>query len=155
TTARPCRPTSRRSRYAGSWGIDPTRPRLLSTWATPRWRSRTPTPRWRRGRPRWRSASRSTIRTSRPSGPGSKASDRWRQHATEVTLREALLPTEADMISWAQISYGAVLSGLLAAVLVGLVAGTGRWPAVVAGAAATVAGAVAWNAILRAAHGDQ
>jgi len=59
------------------------------------------------------------------------------------------------MISWAQIAYGAVLSGIAAAVFVALAARTDRLPAVLGGAVATIAGAVAWNAILRAAHGDQ
>ena len=59
------------------------------------------------------------------------------------------------MISWAQIAYGAALSGVVAAVLMGLVVRTGRWPVVAGGAAATIAGALAWNSILRAAHGDQ
>jgi hypothetical protein len=59
------------------------------------------------------------------------------------------------MISWLQIAYGAALSGLLAAVVLALVARPRRFPVALAGAAATAGGAVAWNAILRAAHGDQ
>jgi len=59
------------------------------------------------------------------------------------------------MISWVQIAYGAVLSGLLAGVVLAFLARPHRLSAAVGGAVATVAGAVAWNAILRAAHGDQ
>jgi hypothetical protein len=59
------------------------------------------------------------------------------------------------MISWGQISYGAVLSGVLAAAVLALVARPHRLSAALAGGLATVAGAVAWNAILRAAHGDR
>ncbi|OLB64365.1 MAG: hypothetical protein AUI10_11360 [Actinobacteria bacterium 13_2_20CM_2_72_6] len=59
------------------------------------------------------------------------------------------------MISWGQIGYGAVLSGLLAAVALALLARPHRLPAALGGGIATVAGAVAWNAILRAAHGNQ
>jgi hypothetical protein len=58
------------------------------------------------------------------------------------------------MISWVQITYGAVLSGVLAGGVLALVARP-RLPAALAGGLATIAGAVAWNAILRAAHGDQ
>jgi hypothetical protein len=59
------------------------------------------------------------------------------------------------MIGWGQIGYGAVLSGLLAAVVLALVARPHRLLAAVGGGLATVAGAVGWNAILRAAHGNQ
>jgi hypothetical protein len=59
------------------------------------------------------------------------------------------------MISWGQIAYGAVLSGVLAAGVLALLARPHRLVAAVGGGVATVAGAVAWNAILRAAHGDQ
>jgi hypothetical protein len=59
------------------------------------------------------------------------------------------------MISWGQITYGAVLSGLLAGVCLAVVARPHRLPAALTGAVATATGAVAWNAILRAAHGDQ
>jgi hypothetical protein len=58
------------------------------------------------------------------------------------------------MIGWGQIGYGAVLSGVLAAAVLALVARPHRLPAALGGGIATVAGAVAWNAILRAAHGD-
>ena len=59
------------------------------------------------------------------------------------------------MISWGQIIYGAALSALLAAVLLGF-ALRGRQPLViVAGALAAAAGPMAWNAIPMAAHGDQ
>ena len=59
------------------------------------------------------------------------------------------------MIGWGQIGYGAVLSAVAATVL--LAAFTrGRRPTVIAtGALSAAAGPVAWNAILRAAHGDQ
>jgi hypothetical protein len=63
--------------------------------------------------------------------------------------------TEDDMISWAQIAYGAALSGIVAAILLALVVRTRRWSVAVGGAAATIAGAVAWNSILHAAHGEQ
>jgi hypothetical protein len=59
------------------------------------------------------------------------------------------------MISWLQIGYGAILSGIVAAGVLALLARPGRLPASVAGGTATAAGAVAWNAILRAAHGDR
>jgi hypothetical protein len=59
------------------------------------------------------------------------------------------------MISWWQIGYGAVLSGLVAALVLFFAARPRRLPVAVAGGVATVAGAVAWNAILRAAHGQQ
>ena len=59
------------------------------------------------------------------------------------------------MIGWNVILYGAALSALAAAVLVA-VAGRGRrGSAAVIGALAAAAGPIAWNAILRAAHGDQ
>ncbi|OLE22752.1 MAG: hypothetical protein AUG44_24095 [Actinobacteria bacterium 13_1_20CM_3_71_11] len=59
------------------------------------------------------------------------------------------------MISWAQITYGAVLSGALAAAVLAFVARPHRLTAALAGGVATGAGAVAWNAILHAAHGDR
>lgn len=52
-----------------------------------------------------------------------------------------------------QITYEAVLSGLLAGGVLAVVARAHRLPAVVAGGLATAAGGVAWNAMLRAAHG--
>jgi hypothetical protein len=58
------------------------------------------------------------------------------------------------MLSWIQIGYGALLSGLLAGIALTFLARP-RLPVALAGGIATVAGAVAWNAILRAAHGDQ
>lgn len=58
------------------------------------------------------------------------------------------------MIGWGQIAYGAAPSAVIAAVFIALA--RGRGPAVVAtGALAAVAGPVAWNAMLRAAHGEQ
>ena len=59
------------------------------------------------------------------------------------------------MISWWQIGYGAVLSGLLAGGVLALFARPQRLPAALAGGGAAAVGPVAWNAILRAAHGDQ
>ncbi len=59
------------------------------------------------------------------------------------------------MISWVQITYGAVLSGAVAAVALAVLARSHRLPAALAGGLATAAGAAAWNAILRAAHGDR
>ena len=59
------------------------------------------------------------------------------------------------MIGWGQIGYGAALSGLLAAVVLALAARPHRLLAALGGGIATVAGAVSWNAILRAAHGNQ
>ncbi|MFE9446211.1 hypothetical protein ACFYO2_46610 [Streptomyces sp. NPDC006602] len=59
------------------------------------------------------------------------------------------------MIGWGEIAYGAALSAVAASVLLA-VATRGRRPAVIlTGALAAAAGPVAWNAILRAAHGDQ
>ncbi|MFE6097766.1 hypothetical protein ACFQ7M_38265 [Streptomyces massasporeus] len=58
------------------------------------------------------------------------------------------------MIGWGQILYGAALSavvGLLLALVL-----RGRRPLVITtGALAAAAGPIAWNAILRAAHGEQ
>jgi hypothetical protein len=59
------------------------------------------------------------------------------------------------MISWWQISCGAVLSGVVAFVALFFAVRPRRPAVAAAGAADTVLGAVAWNAILRAAHGDQ
>lgn len=59
------------------------------------------------------------------------------------------------MIPWWQIGYGALLSGLLAGIALAFLARPDRLRVALPGALATVAGAVAWNAILRAAHGDQ
>jgi hypothetical protein len=59
------------------------------------------------------------------------------------------------MLSWIQIGYGALLSGLLAGIALAFLARPHRLRVALAGAVATVAGAVAWNAILHAAHGDQ
>src|SRR5262249_47818176 len=58
------------------------------------------------------------------------------------------------MLSWIQIGYGALLSGLLAGIPLAFLARP-RLPVALAGGLATVAGAVAWNAILHAAHGNQ
>ena len=59
------------------------------------------------------------------------------------------------MIDWGQICYGAALSAIAASALLAG-ATRGRRPSViVTGALAAAAGPVAWNAILRAAHGDQ
>jgi hypothetical protein len=59
------------------------------------------------------------------------------------------------MISWVQISYGAVLSGVVAAISLALTAREHRVVTAIVGGLATAAGAAAWNAILRAAHGAQ
>jgi hypothetical protein len=59
------------------------------------------------------------------------------------------------MLSWIQIAYGAVLSGLVAAVVLAFLARPHRLAAALGGGIATVVGAVSWNAILRATHGDQ
>ncbi|WP_433375821.1 hypothetical protein ACQPZX_06675 [Actinoplanes sp. CA-142083] len=61
---------------------------------------------------------------------------------------------EDAMLSWGTMLYGAALSALLAAVLVAAV--PPRRAAVIATAAAgALLGPLAWNAILRAAHGTQ
>jgi hypothetical protein len=57
------------------------------------------------------------------------------------------------MIGWTAIGYGAVLSALLAALLLALATRRQRVPVATAGALAAAAGPVAWNAILRATHG--
>ncbi len=57
------------------------------------------------------------------------------------------------MIGWGQIGYGALLSAVAAAALAALVRPR-RAPTVLGAAVATAAGTVAWNAILRAAHGS-
>jgi hypothetical protein len=59
------------------------------------------------------------------------------------------------MLSWIQIAYGAALSGVLAGIVLAFLARPHRLIAALAGGCATAGGAVAWNAILRAAHGDQ
>ena len=59
------------------------------------------------------------------------------------------------MLTWPTMVYGAVLSAAAAAFLVAVIVRP-RLPAVIATAAAgALAGPLAWNAILRAAHGDQ
>jgi hypothetical protein len=59
------------------------------------------------------------------------------------------------VIAWWQIAYGATLSGIVAGAVLPLAARGQRGRTALAGGIATIAGAVAWNAILRAAHGDQ
>lgn len=59
------------------------------------------------------------------------------------------------MISWGQILYGAVLSAVVAALLLTAVIRPRRPAAIATGAVTAALGPVAWNAILRAAHGDQ
>jgi hypothetical protein len=59
------------------------------------------------------------------------------------------------MIGWGQIGYGAALSAVVAAGLLAAVVRERRPVVIVTGALAAAAGPVAWNAILRAAHGDQ
>ena len=58
------------------------------------------------------------------------------------------------MIGWGQIGYGAALSAAIAAAFTALPRGRTR-AVVVTGALAAAVGPLAWNAILRAAHGDQ
>lgn len=59
------------------------------------------------------------------------------------------------MIGWAQIGYGAALSGAVAGAVLWVLARPRGVPAAVAGGVATAAGAAAWNSVLRAAHGDR
>ncbi|EST35082.1 hypothetical protein [Streptomyces roseochromogenus] len=58
------------------------------------------------------------------------------------------------MIGWGQIDYGAALSAVVAALLIAAARGRGR-DVLATGALAAAIGPLAWNAILRAAHGDQ
>ena len=59
------------------------------------------------------------------------------------------------MLTWGAMVYGAALSAVGAAILIAVLVRPRR-PAVIATAAASaLAGPLAWNAILRAAHGDQ
>jgi hypothetical protein len=59
------------------------------------------------------------------------------------------------VIGWNQIGYGAALSAVVAGIVLAI-AVRGRRPGIIAtGALAAVVGPVAWNAILRAAHGQQ
>jgi hypothetical protein len=58
------------------------------------------------------------------------------------------------MIGWSVILYGAALSALLAAALVGLAARGHRVSAAIGAAVGAAAGPIAWNAILRATHAD-
>jgi hypothetical protein len=57
------------------------------------------------------------------------------------------------VIGWPVIGYGAVLSALLAALLLALTTRRQRVPVATAGALAAAAGPLAWNGILRATHG--
>ncbi len=59
------------------------------------------------------------------------------------------------MLAWSQILYGAALSALLAALLLALPKGSRSLGGILPGALAALAGPIAWNAILRAAHGTQ
>ncbi len=59
------------------------------------------------------------------------------------------------MLSWASILYGAALSAALAGVALAVLARPRQATVIAAGVAATVAGPVAWNAILRATHASQ
>ena len=59
------------------------------------------------------------------------------------------------MIGWGQIAYRAALSGLLAGIALALIARTRRLATAVAGTLAAAAGPLVWNAILRAAHGNE
>jgi hypothetical protein len=59
------------------------------------------------------------------------------------------------MLSWGVITYGAALSALAAALLVGFVGRERRPTLLVCAAASAALGAISWNAILHAAHADQ
>lgn len=59
------------------------------------------------------------------------------------------------MIGWGVIAYGATLSALVAGLLVAAAARTHRVTAGLGAAVGAAIGAVAWNAILHAAHGDE
>ena len=59
------------------------------------------------------------------------------------------------MISWSSIACGAVLSAVLAGVLVAALARGHRITAALTCAVGAAAGPIAWNAILRATHGSQ
>jgi hypothetical protein len=59
------------------------------------------------------------------------------------------------MLSWGVIGYGAALSALLAAVLVGFGVRERRPAVLVCAAASALLGASGWNAILHATHADQ
>ena len=59
------------------------------------------------------------------------------------------------MLGWASILYGAALSAALAGVALAALGRPRRAAVIAAGVAATVAGPVAWNAILRATHASQ
>jgi len=62
---------------------------------------------------------------------------------------------DGAVLNWGTIAYGAVLSAILASVLVA-VASRERWlAAVLVAAVAAVAGSVGWNAILRATHANE
>lgn len=56
------------------------------------------------------------------------------------------------MLAWSTIVYGAVLSALLAGVLVALAARERRLAATVGAVVGAAVGPIAWNAILRATH---
>jgi hypothetical protein len=59
------------------------------------------------------------------------------------------------MLSWGTMFYGAVLSALLAGVLVAAAIRPRRVAVIATAAVGALAGPLAWNAILRAAHGSQ
>lgn len=59
------------------------------------------------------------------------------------------------MLSWGTMLYGAALSALLASVLVAAVIRPRRAAVIATAAIGALAGPLAWNAILRAAHGNQ
>jgi hypothetical protein len=59
------------------------------------------------------------------------------------------------MLSWGTMLYGAVLSALLAGVLVAAVIRPRRMAVIATAAISALAGPLVWNAILRAAHGNQ
>jgi hypothetical protein len=59
------------------------------------------------------------------------------------------------VIDWKTILYGAALSALVAALVLAVVARDRRATIVFLGALAAAGGPIAWNAILRATHGDR
>jgi hypothetical protein len=59
------------------------------------------------------------------------------------------------MLSWATMLYGAALSAVLTAVLVTLATRPRRAAVIATAAASAFAAPLAWNAILRATHGNQ
>jgi hypothetical protein len=59
------------------------------------------------------------------------------------------------MLSWGSILYGAALSAVVAAAALAALTRPRQTAVILTGALATAAGALAWNAILRATHASQ